>query len=136
MAHVVFFEKPGCGGNARQKALLRASGHEVEARSLLAESWTAENLRPFFGDKPVRDWFNPASPRVKSGEIARDALNELEALTLMIADPVLIRRPLMRVAERSECGFDQKLVSDWIGLKSDSAKVSDVCIKELARKGD
>jgi nitrogenase-associated protein len=54
MADVIFFEKPGCGGNTRQKALLEQAGHRVIARDLFAEPWTAETLRPFFGDRPVR----------------------------------------------------------------------------------
>ncbi len=62
MAEVIFFEKPGCAGNARQKRLLAQSGHAVDARSLLAEPWTAETLRPFFGDRPVAEWFT-APPR-------------------------------------------------------------------------
>ena len=136
MAHVVFYEKPGCGGNAKQKALLRASGHEIEAKSLLSEPWTAASLRPYFGERPVRDWFNLASPQVKSGEIAIDLLGEQEALALMLGDPLLIRRPLMLVAERRECGFDAELVDAWIGLKPDSEKVSDVCIKEQTRDKD
>ena len=40
MASVLFFEKPGCVNNTRQKALLAASGHSVWARNLLAEKWT------------------------------------------------------------------------------------------------
>lgn len=31
MARVVFYEKPGCGTNARQKERLKAAGHEVGA---------------------------------------------------------------------------------------------------------
>lgn len=30
MTHLVFFEKPGCGGHARQRALLAAAGHTLE----------------------------------------------------------------------------------------------------------
>ena len=52
MAHVTFWGKPGCAGNAKQMALLRASGHELEVRDLSAEPWTAQRLRPFFGDTP------------------------------------------------------------------------------------
>jgi nitrogenase-associated protein len=133
MAFVVFYEKPGCGGNAKQKALLRASGHEIEAKSLLSEPWTSASLRPYFGDRPVRDWFNLASLRVKSGEIAIDRMGEQEALALMLGDPLLIRRPLMLVSGRRECGFDAELVDAWIGLKPDSEKVSDVCIKVQKR---
>lgn len=129
MADVIFYEKPGCGGNARQKALLAASGHRIEARSLLTEPWNAEELRSYFGARPVDQWFNQASPRVKSGEIDPGRCTEAEALGLMLADPLLIRRPLMRVGERREAGFDQALVEAWIGLRPANEKVSDTCIR-------
>lgn len=132
MAHVIFFEKPGCGGNARQKALLVASGHEVEARSLLTEPWSAAELRLYFGARPIEQWFNPASPRMKSGEIDPQSLSEQEALDFMLADPLLIRRPLMRVGERREAGFDQALVAAWIGLAPCGRKVTDSCIRASA----
>jgi nitrogenase-associated protein len=133
MANVLFFEKPGCAGNARQKALLRASGHEVEARSLLSEPWSQESLRPYFGEKPVRDWFNLASPRVKSAEVAIDSLSEEQAIALMLADPLLIRRPLMQLAGRCESGFDAELVDAWIGLAATPEKISDACVREPPR---
>ena len=129
MAHVIFYEKPGCGGNARQKALLLASGHRVDARNMMTEAWCVSSLRPFFGEKPVKDWFNTASPRVKSGEVDPEAMQPEAALLMMIADPTLIRRPLMRVDDRCESGFDQALVSAWIGLAPANEKVSDTCIR-------
>jgi arsenate reductase-like glutaredoxin family protein len=55
MATIQIWEKPGCSGNARQKTLLAASGHDVVARNLLAEPWTADRLRAFFGARPVAD---------------------------------------------------------------------------------
>ena len=116
MATVIFYEKPGCAGNARQKRLLTEAGHTVEPRNLLAEPWTAESLRPFFGDRPVADWFNKAAPAVKSGEIDPSSFDEEAALKAMIATPLLIRRPLMQVGERRETGFEPALVEAWIGL--------------------
>jgi nitrogenase-associated protein len=133
MAHVIFYEKPGCAGNARQKALLVASGHEVEASNMLAEPWTAEELAAYFGERPVAQWFNAASPRIKSGEVKPDVLAPSEALALMIADPLLIRRPLMRVGARRDCGFDMERVNEWIGLAPADTCVSDVCVKERPR---
>jgi len=130
MAKVIFFEKPGCGGNARQKALLAASGHEVDARNLRAESWSAASLRPFFGSKPVLDWFNMSSPRVKAGEVKPGELSEEAALAMMIDDPLLIRRPLMQVGDRRESGFDQAEIDAWIGLLKTEKAVTDACLKE------
>ena len=44
MARILFYEKPGCTGNLRQKRLLVDAGHTVLARNLLTEPWTAERL--------------------------------------------------------------------------------------------
>ena len=132
MANVIFYEKPGCASNAKQKALLLASGHQVDSRDLLHEPWSASSLRPFFGAKPLREWFNAASPRIKSGEIDPDKVNPQQAIVMMILDPGLIRRPLMRVGDHCESGFDPAAVSKWIGLKPDGGDVSDRCTMDAA----
>lgn len=116
MATVVFYEKPGCANNTKQKVLLAAAGHTVWAKNLLIERWTAARLRPFFGGLPVAQWFNPSAPRVRDGDVVPDRLTETEALLLMMADPLLIRRPLMEVDGEYRVGFDQDAVDAWIGL--------------------
>ena len=116
MADVIFYEKPGCGGNARQKALLQQAGHHVVARDLLSEPWTPETLRPFFGDRLVADWFNRAAPAVKSGEVVPETMDEAAALAALVERPLLIRRPLMQVGDRRDCGFETDRVEAWIGL--------------------
>ena len=121
MAHVLFFEKPGCINNTRQKVLLAAAGHTVQAKSLLTEKWTADRLRPFFSDLPVAQWFNLSSPRIREGEVDYESIGEGEALKLMLADPLLIRRPLMEVGGEYRVGFDPDAVERWIGLKSAAA---------------
>lgn len=117
MAHVIFYEKPGCGGNERQKALLRAAGHDLEVRDLLTWPWSPATLLPFLSGAPVSDWFNRTSPRVKAGEVVPEAASAGEALALLLADPGLIRRPLLQVGGRREVGFLSAVVGDWIGLE-------------------
>lgn len=116
MATIHFYEKPGCGNNTKQKVWLAASGHTVLAKNLITEKWTAERLRAFFGTLPVAQWFNPAAPRVKSGEVNPTTFNETDALKLMLAEPLLIRRPLMEVEGELRVGFDAEAVRNWIGL--------------------
>lgn len=116
MATIAFYEKPGCANNARQKQMLAEAGHELIVHNLLATPWTAATLRPFFGAKPVAEWFNRAAPRVKAGEVVPESLDEALALALMLRDPLLIRRPLMQVGEVREAGFDAGRVAAWIGL--------------------
>ena len=115
MAEVQFYQKPGCATNRRQIRALQAAGHSVTARNLLTEPWTAEHLRGFFGETPVASWFNPAAPRVKSGEINPNISDAAKALALMLADPLLIRRPLIE-ANGSRCaGFDREPVISLLG---------------------
>ena len=116
MTTITFYEKPGCGNNAKQKALLAAAGHEVIARNLLTASWSKELLLSFFGKRPVAEWFNRAAPRVKSGEIVPEQFDGESALALLIQDSLLIRRPLIEADGRKEIGFDQDLIHEWLGL--------------------
>jgi nitrogenase-associated protein len=116
MAHITFYEKPGCGGNARQKALLQAAGHRLEVRNLLSWPWTGTELALFLQSVPVPDWFNRAAPRVKSGAVVPEELGAETALALLLAEPLLIRRPLMAVGERRLVGFDTAQVHAWVGL--------------------
>ncbi len=115
-ATVVFYEKPGCLTNAKQKEALRALGHRLEVRNLLAEAWTVVSLRRFFGDRPVAEWFNPMAPRVKTGVVRPHELDEARALDLMIADPMLIRRPLLETDAGMCCGFEPGPALDSLGL--------------------
>lgn len=116
MVTLRFYEKSGCAGNARQKTLLRRAGHELEVRDLLTEAWTAARLRAVFGERAVGDCFNLSAPRVKRGEINPDALSTDQALKLMLAEPLLIRRPIIEVNGEYRVGFDSADIDAWIGL--------------------
>jgi nitrogenase-associated protein len=118
MSTVLFYEKPGCINNTKQKVLLAAAGHTVQAKNLLTEKWTAARLRAFFGDLPVAEWFNHSAPRVRDGEIWPHKLSGEQAIALMLKEPLLIRRPLMEVDGQRRVGFDQEAVDRWIGLSS------------------
>ena len=116
MAIIDFYEKPGCIGNAKQKQVLLQAGHELNIHNLLTETWSSPRLRPFFGDLPVNDWFNPTAPPITAGKIDPNQLSEDAALALMVAQPILIRRPLLQVGDRCEAGFDMVKIHTWLGL--------------------
>ena len=70
MPAVVFYEKPGCLTNARQKALLERHGCRLTVRNLLSEPWTEARLYEFLQQKPVVQWFNPAAPKINHRTLA------------------------------------------------------------------
>ncbi len=122
MSTVIFYEKPGCINNTKQKALLQAAGHRLDVHNLLTEAWTPERLRPFFGELPVAEWFNRTAPQVKAGEIDPDRVDEATALDLMVKNPLLIRRPLIQVGDRQQVGFEAQQIDAWIGLQPTSGQ--------------
>jgi len=115
MTTLIFYEKPGCATNARQKRLLLDAGHEVIARDLLNELWTAQRLRDFFADLPVADWFNRAAPQLKSGEIDPALIDAQAALEMLLSDPLLIRRPLIEADGWHLAGFDATQIELRLG---------------------
>ena len=117
MTTVVFYEKPGCTGNRRQRALLEAHGVDLRVENLLTAAWRDDDLRAFFGELPVVDWFNTSAPRVKHGEIDIHACDERQALALMAAEPLLIRRPLLRRGDARQAGFVDGPVLAALGIR-------------------
>lgn len=131
MAEVLFYEKPGCINNTRQKQLLTMAGHRLEVRNLLEEAWTPASLRPYFGTLPVAQWFNCTAPAVKSGDVDPGALTEQQALESMVKMPLLIRRPLIRVGDVFRVGFEVEAVDAWIGLTAADAEMDlEACPKD------
>jgi nitrogenase-associated protein len=126
MTHIVFYEKPGCGGNARQRTALVAAGHTLDRRNLLTANWTPDKLLAFLAPLPVADWFNRAAPRVKSGEVRPEALDTSAALALLLQEPLLIRRPLMQRTDNDTrlVGFDTAAVDAWVGLGTNPVSAS------------
>jgi len=121
MVDVIFYEKPGCINNTKQKKLLSAAGHTVDSRNLLEENWNREKLLDYFDFMSITMWFNQSAPDITSGKIDPSELSEEQALSMMIANPILIRRPLMRVGDECWVGFDVGMVDQWIGLNEENS---------------
>lgn len=132
MATVEFYEKAGCINNTRQKNMLRQAGHYLVERDLRQVCWTQESLLEFFSALPVAEWFNNSAPSIKTGELDPAQCSVEQALGLMIDNPLLIRRPLMRVNNEVMVGFDQARVDKWIGLRAKTADDLETCPRQQA----
>ena len=132
MNELVFYEKPGCLGNRQQQALLLSLGHRLEVRDLLSEPWTAERLRPFFGERPVADWFNLSAPQIKAGELDIRSLDEQQALSLLLDEPLLICRPLLQQGELRQAGFVPGPVLDILGVTLAPGEDLQSCPRDVA----
>lgn len=132
MSELVFYEKPGCEGNRQQQAELRGQGVLMRVRDLLSEPWTPETLRPYFGEASVSDWFNQSAPAVRDGVLDIAGFGAEQALQALVADPILIRRPLLRLGELRQCGFVDGPVLSALGIVPDPHKDLQSCAMQPA----
>lgn len=133
MADVIFFEKTGCAGNARQKQLLIAAGHRLEVHDLRQHFWSNVRLLEFFADLPVAQWFQRSAPAIRSGVIAPEELDPPTALALLRQNPLLIRRPLLQVGKERRVGFDAAAIDAWIGLHEIPPGELESCRQQVCR---
>ncbi|WP_317933266.1 ArsC/Spx/MgsR family protein [Halioxenophilus sp. WMMB6] len=106
----LFFGKPTCINNRKQRQILHAAGVEFIEQDLLNYRWSTELLRQFFSGLPVAEWINKSAPQFKSGELDPSAMSPEQLLQAMVANPILIRRPLLAWRGQRWVGFDwQKL---------------------------
>ncbi len=115
MAEIIFFEKPGCINGEKQKAILRAAGHSLSCIDILKYPWSPEKLLVFVAGKEAAEMINYTAPVVKRGEIVPERLSFDEALKLMVADPILIKRPLIAVNGLSIQGFSDPRLAPYLG---------------------
>jgi nitrogenase-associated protein len=128
MSIIEFWEKPGCAGNARQRALLEKAGHRLNVHNLLAGSLAREELAAFFGQRPVREWFNRSAPAIKNGLVDPEKQTPESALELMLKQPILIRRPLMKIGGVRLVGFDLSALEEIVGRLPNSPIRLDGCV--------
>ncbi|HHD79531.1 MAG TPA: arsenate reductase family protein [Epsilonproteobacteria bacterium] len=120
MKLILFYEKPGCSTNAKQKKILENAGCTIISRNILQHNMDEDELFTYLNKIPCVQWFNPNAPAIKSGELDPHTLSEKEALTMLLYDPILIRRPLISVDGQRMCGFDTKAIETILGVSLQS----------------
>jgi nitrogenase-associated protein len=124
---VVFYEKKGCGGNARQKALLKNAGVEFEVKDILNVVWTKELLESFFKELSVENIFNMSALKIKNNALDITVLSKEEAIELMIKEPILIKRPLLEINQTKVCGFDIDTINELLHIRMPKPKDINEC---------
>ena len=113
---IVFYEKPGCTGNARQKRLLKQCGYELDVRDMLSTLWSIEKLQSFFYALEKEDIVNKFSPDIKNNLLNIDEMTKDDLILKMIEKPLLIKRPLMIFGDYKLCGFNTKRLSKLLNV--------------------
>ncbi len=75
---------------------------------MLREPFTREELEALIGDRPAAQFLNPRAALYKERGWAENPPDREDAISLMLGDPDLIQRPLVRRGERWVFGPDER----------------------------
>ncbi len=81
---------------------------DVQDRDFFKETFSEAELREVLGDRPIRDVFSFRSPSFKAMGLDPDGLTDDDLIGLMLQEPRLIRRPLVRLGGELIVGANEK----------------------------
>lgn len=79
---------------------------EFTERDFFKEPLSAKELNALIGKRPATDFFSKKSPSVKKMGLDVDTLSDSELKRLMLEEPRLLRRPVLKVGRRVLVGFN------------------------------
>ena len=90
------------------RAWLHEKGVDVEERDFFQQRFSEDELRQLLHEQNLSGAFSWNSPSFKALGLAPDGLNDEILLQLMLQEPRLIRRPLVKIGDRLIIGGVQK----------------------------
>lgn len=109
------YVKAGCSTCNRARDALRGWGVAFTERDLFRHPLEEPELRELAALASLRDLFSDRSPSVRARGLLPDELSEAAMLAEMLAEPRLIRRPLLRVGTRLVIGLDPAAMREALG---------------------
>ncbi len=94
------------------RGALTGSGVELKERDFFKEAFTEAELRGLLGDTPASEIFSWRSPSVKKMGLDKNSLVEDDLIRLMLEEPRLVRRPLIRVGGKLVVGTDKRAMAE------------------------
>ena len=88
---------------------------ELNERDFFKDGFTEAELRELLGDTAPADVFSWRSPSARKLGLDRETVSSDELISLMIGEPRLIRRPLIRVDGRLVVGTDKRAMAEAFG---------------------
>ncbi len=90
-------------------------GIEVEDRDYFQNKFTAEELRSLSAEVGIGAIFARRSPSLKKMGLSADELSDDRMLELMLEEPRLVRRPLIKLGDKLVIGGSVKAIEEALG---------------------
>ena len=89
------------------KAELSQKGISLDERDFFSQRFDREELRAIIGERRIADYFSFNSPSYRRLGLDRESISDEELLRLMVAEPKMVRRPLIQFGDDLIVGTDK-----------------------------
>jgi Spx/MgsR family transcriptional regulator len=107
---VQFLQKPTCTTCRKARAYMENRGFDLHSRNLDKERLSSDELEDLIGDRDHRDFLNTRNELYRRKKMKQNPPTRAEAIRMMLAEPNLIRRPVIVAGGRVVLGFDQEKI--------------------------
>jgi arsenate reductase len=97
MSYITIFHNPNCGTSRNVLAMIREAGHEPTVVEYLKTGWTRDQLADLTARAGVspREWLRVRNTRAEELGLTAPGVADETILAAMVADPVLVERPII-----------------------------------------
>ena len=107
----------------KTKEFLSQRKIEFNERDFFKDKFSREEMVALLQERPASEMFNPRSPSVKSMGLDLAKLDNDKLIDLMLQEPRLVRRPVVRFGDKVYFGADSKVLEKLLGWARDSSEV-------------
>jgi Spx/MgsR family transcriptional regulator len=93
---------------------LQAQKVELEEREYGKNPFTEKELREIIGNEPIERFLNTRTPLYRERDMKRKAPSKDEAITLMLKDSNLLKRPVIIKGKKKLTGFNESEVKELL----------------------
>jgi len=87
---------------------------QINDRDFFKTPFTLEEIKDLLQGQPASDMFSFRSPSFKALELDQTKLSDHDLISLMLKEPRLIRRPVVKIGKKVYFGADSKALAEII----------------------
>ena len=86
----------------------------MEERDFFREPFTRAEVAGLLGGRPASEMVNFRSPSFRKLGLDRDKLTDDDLIELMLKEPRLVRRPVVRMGQQVHFGADARMLAELV----------------------
>jgi Spx/MgsR family transcriptional regulator len=109
---VEFLQKPSCTTCRSARAYLEQCGFDLHLRDIGKDRLRAEEIEDLIGIHDYKAFLNTRNEMYRRKKMKENPPSRAEAIRMIVAEPNLIRRPIIIAGNKIVLGFDRERIDD------------------------